>query len=630
MRGQVLRVWRTRSLPPGLPPHQSVQTAGRSGGDNRCRLDARPVPDSERVKKLERPTEPVAPADIKIVDTASECHVELRLENTVVISATTPYQLVRHLTAPITLADSIKTTAMVDSGAMGNFIHPRIIEEHNLVTRDRIPLTVNDVNGRLLSRVDRQVEIRMAVGNHSETLTFDVAPLGGHNIVLGLPWLQQHDPQVYWAHGKITFASDYCEKHCLAQPASTLLNQRPLLRPVPTVGDEPDPELNPMSAEEVGLFAIDIPDHLVPLKEVIPEEYWDFLDVFDGEKAVSTLPEIRGPHIDFAIDLDASKPLPKPSRPYHMNQEERTECRKVLDEMLGAQWIEPADFNCPMAAPMFFVWKKDGTRRPVIDYRKLNEITIKDSYPLPRIDEMMDRIRGSEIFTKFDLKSGYNQIRIRPGDEWKTTFMTPFGPFRLRVMTFGFTNAPPCFQRYMDKVFAPLLYKNLENYLDDALNHHRNKSEHVLGVRNTLQYLREAKLFCNPKKCEFHQPKIEFLGVDISRDGFEMDEKKTSVIAAWQRPTSVRGVREFIGFVNFYRRWIPAFSDITRLLHNLFQKDHKWQWTENEQTAFEILKWRVSQAPVLVHADPDRQFRMETDASNYAYGAVLSQKQADG
>jgi len=114
---------------------------------------------------------------------------------------------------------------MVDSGAMGNFIHPRFVEQHELVTKSRNPLTVNDVNGRLLSRVDRQVEIRMAVGNHSETLTFDVAPLGGHNIVLGLPWLQQHDPQVHWSSGKVTFASDYCEKHCLASPASTFFSQ---------------------------------------------------------------------------------------------------------------------------------------------------------------------------------------------------------------------------------------------------------------------------------------------------------------------------------------------------------------------------------------------------------------------
>jgi hypothetical protein len=231
---------------------------------------------------------------------------------------------------------------------------------------------------------------------------------------------------------------------------------------------------------------------------------------------------------------------------------------------------------------------------------------------------------------KFDLKSGYNQIRIQPGDEWKTTFMTPFGPFRLRVMTFGFTNAPPCFQCYMDKVFAPLLYKNLENYLDDTLNHHQNLTDHITGVRHTLQCLREAKLFCNPKKCEFHQSKIEFLGVDISRNGFEMDDKKTSVIADWQSLTSIQAVCQFIGFINFYQRWIPGFSEVARPLHDLFQKNQPWQWTENEQTAFEILKWCVSQAPVLVHADPDAQFCMETDASNYAYGTVLSQKQPDG
>ena len=219
---------------------------------------------------------------------------------------------------------------------------------------------------------------------------------------------------------------------------------------------------------------------------------------------------------------------------------------------------------------------------------------IKDSYPLPRIDKMMDRIRGSKVFTKLDLKSGYNQIRIRPGDEWKTTFMTPFGPFRLRVMTFGFANAPPCFQRYMTKVLGPVLYQNVEAYIDDILIHHATEAEHVTGVRSVLQLLRKAKLCCNLKKCLFHQRKLEYLGVDISEKGFEMDEKKISAIVEWQRPTSVRGVREFIGFVNFYRRWIPAFSDVARPLHDLFQKDHEWQWTENEQTAFEILKWRVT------------------------------------
>ena len=134
----------------------------------------------------------------------------------------------------------------------------------------------------------------MAVGNHSKTLTFNVALLGGHNIVLGLPWLQQHNPQLYWSSGKVMFSSDYCEKHCLAQPASTFLNQQPLLRPVPTDGETTSAELDPIPVEEVELFAIDIPKHLTHLKEIIPEEYWDYLDVFDGEKAATTLPEIQG------------------------------------------------------------------------------------------------------------------------------------------------------------------------------------------------------------------------------------------------------------------------------------------------------------------------------------------------
>jgi hypothetical protein len=372
----------------------------------------------------------------------------------------------------------------------------------------------------------------MEVGHHSKTLTFHVTLLGGHNIILGLLWLQQHDPQLQWSSGKVTFTSNYCEEHCLDQPTSTMLNQCPLLQP-PMV-EAPDSTPNPISTEEAELFAIEVPQHLVPLKEVIPEEYWDYLDIFDSKKAATTLPEVCGPNIDFAIELDPAKPLWKPSHPYHMNQEEQTECRKVLDEMLQAKWIEPADAHCPIAAPMFFIWKKDGTHQPVINYQKLNDITIKDSYPLPCINEMMDQIRGSELFTKFDLKSGYNQICIRPGDEWKTTFMTPFGPFRLCVMTFGFMNMPPCFQQYMDKVFAPLLYRNLENYLDNALNHHLNHTAHVQGVRDTLQCLWEAKLFCNLKKCKFHQPKIELLGMDISHNGFEMDNKKTSMIAAWQ------------------------------------------------------------------------------------------------
>ena len=204
--------------------------------------------------------------------------------------------------------------------------------------------------------------------------------------------------------------------------------------------------VEPLSEEEVDIFTVEILEHLELVAETIPDPYHVKINIFDGQKAVTVLPPLCGPDVDFAIELDKSKPLPKPSRPYQMNQEERAECHKLLDDRVNAGIMEPADPKCPIAALMFFVWKKDGTQQLVIDYQKLNKITIKDSYPLPCIDEMMDRLCGSEYFTKFDLKSGYNQIRIRPGDEWKTTFMTPFGPYRMKVMTFGFANAPPCFQ----------------------------------------------------------------------------------------------------------------------------------------------------------------------------------------
>jgi hypothetical protein len=259
------------------------------------------------------------PADSNVLNFATQCNLDLPSDN-IVVSAITLYQLVRHLTALIMLANNLKTTAMVDSGAMGNFIHPRFVREHNLVTKEQTPLTVNDVNSRLLSHVDQQVEVQMEVRHHSKTLTFNVTPLGGHNIVLRLPWLQQHNPHLQWSSGKVTFTSDYCEEHCLDQPASTILNQCLLIQTL--IAETPEIESNLISTEEAELFAIEVPKHLVPLKEVIPEEYWDYLNVFDSEKAATTLPEVHRPNIDFAIKLDPSKPLPKPSQPYHMNQEE--------------------------------------------------------------------------------------------------------------------------------------------------------------------------------------------------------------------------------------------------------------------------------------------------------------------
>jgi hypothetical protein len=237
--------------------------------------------------------------------------------------------------------------------------------------------------------------------------------------------------------------------------------------------------------------------------------------------------------------------------------------------MLAAGLIAPAPANTLVATPFFFVWKKDGTRCLVIDYQKLNDITVKDSYPLPRIDEMLECMHGAKVFSKFDLKMGYNQLRIKPEDVWKTAFMTPDGPYVMPVMTFGFANAPVYFQRWMFETLGSILHHQVENYIDDMGSHHLTMEEHVQVNRDILQRFRESGLFTNAKKCKFHQDTLQFLGVEVSQKGFEMEKMKVDMIEKWQAPKNVRGVREFVGFCNFYWRFIRSFSEIACPLHNL-------------------------------------------------------------
>ena len=201
----------------------------------------------------------------------------------------------------------------------------------------------------------------MMVGNHAETLTFDLAPLRKHNIVLGLLWLQWHNLMIHWMSRKVTFASDYCEEHCLAQPASTFLNQHPIVSQVTIENEVLELVVEPLSEQEIDLFVVEIPEHLESVTKHIPEPYHIKINVFDGQKVVNALPPLCGPDVDFMIELDEMKLLLKPSHPYHMNQEECAECWRLLNEGLESGLMEPADPKCPIAAPMFFIWKKDGT-----------------------------------------------------------------------------------------------------------------------------------------------------------------------------------------------------------------------------------------------------------------------------
>ena len=305
----MLWLWQDWTLLPQVPWWEDMSAC--SGNWTHC-LWVHPEP--HWAKKLACPTETVTPTDIKTWNVVSQA-CQIKLQNTVVVSAITPYQLARLLTALITLVDSIQTTAMVNSGAMGNFIHPQFVKEHKLVTKDHTPLIVNDVNSWLLSHVDQQVEVWMMVGNHAETLTFDITPLGKHNVVLRLLWLQQHNPTIHWTSGKVTFTSDYCKEHCLAQPASTFLKQCPIVSWVTIENEVLELAVEPLSEQEIDLFVVELLEHLESITEHIPELYHVKINVFNRQKAVNTLPPLCSPNVDFMIKLDKTKPLLKPSHP---------------------------------------------------------------------------------------------------------------------------------------------------------------------------------------------------------------------------------------------------------------------------------------------------------------------------
>jgi len=276
---------------------------------------------------------------------------------------------------------------------------------------------------------------------------------------------------------------------------------------------------------------------------------------------------------------------------------------------------------------MFFIKKKDGSLQLVQDYRALNAVTVKNRYPLPLISELVSQLRGAKYFTKLDVQWGFNNVHIKPRDEWKAAFRTNRGLFEPLVMFFGMTNSPATFQTMMNDIFRTLIAKGIVVvYLDDILIFTRIEEEHERAVQRVLEVLAEHKLFLRPEKCEFHRKEIEYLGLVISENKVAMDPVKVAGVCDWPIPENRTDVQAFIGFVNFYRRFIRDFSTIARPLFDLTRSNQAWNWDAKEQEAFEGLKMAVTTAPVLVLPQDSKPFCIEADSSDFASGAVLSQR----
>jgi transposase InsO family protein len=357
-------------------------------------------------------------------------------------------------------------------------------------------------------------------------------------------------------------------------------------------------------------------------KKLLPAEYHEWLDVCEKE-ASDMLPEHRS--YDHYIDLEGNDPkrLGYTSLRNHSAQELEA-IKTFITENLSKDFIRAS--TAPFAAPVLIVKKPHGGLRMCVDYRRLNEITRKDRYPLPLIEETLARFQGAKIFTKIDIRQAFDhRIRMHPDSEELTTFRTRYGTYCYRVLPFGLTNGPATFQRYINDVLMEYLDQFCSAYMDDILIYSQNLKEHKQHVKMILQKLREAGLQIDLKKCDFHVTETKFLGLIVTTEGIRMDPEKVRAIIEWEQPKSTHDVHSFLGFCNFYRRFIEGYADIAKPLNELLRKGVVFHWSDQCRRAFQALKEQVSADPLLRHFDRDKPAILETDSSDKAYGGVLSQ-----
>ena len=469
------------------------------------------------------------------------------------------------------------------------------------------------------------------------------------NAVLGHDWLARHNPLIDWVTSSISFRTP-----STALPHSTSNSAPPPATPIDQPAKEPPPSIALVSAaafllgckqegssspallrtSNVSEHANEAPPDTPtapfpdPLDGVpsdpeflarVPSAYHDFADVFSEAKS-NRMPPHRAS--DHHIDLEEGEQPPL-GRMYSLSIAEQEALKIFLDDHVKKGWIRPSASSA--GSPILFIRKKDGALRLCVDYRGLNRITKKDRYPLPLITDLLDRAGCAKIYTKIDLRIGYFNVWIAEGDEWKTTFRTRHGAFEFMVMPLGLCNTPSTFQWFMNEIFADMADVCVVVYLDDILVYSDNEADHEQHVREVLRRLRANSLFGKLYKCSFHQDTVEYLSFMLAPAGLAMDPAKVRTILDWPEPRKVKDIQSFLGFGNFYRRFIPNYSGMVAPLTRLTRKAITWNFDTACKTAFSALKEAFAAAPVLANFLPGAPLIVETDASDYAVTGVLSQ-----
>ena len=443
-------------------------------------------------------------------------------------------------------------------------------------------------------------------------------------IVLGMPWLHKHNPHVDFAKKTLQFRE---EINVSSTINVQMVSADDIMKDVVYVGAV---RLQTQEREE-----------LTQLKLQLPEPYQDFADVFSEAKA-SSLP----PHREFDLTIETEEGKDPPFGPlYPLSETELKVLRDYIDDNLARGWIRPSKSSA--GAPILFAKKKDGSLRLCVDFRGLNRITVRNKYPIPLIDELLIQLGGAKIYTQFDIREAYHKIRVADGYEWKTAFRTKYGLFEYLVVPFGLTNAPAIFQSYINYTLRDFLDIFAIAYLDDIVIYSQNEEEHIKHVRRVLERLREAKLYLKLSKCVFHAREINYLGFLISPDGISVDRSRVETILSWPEPKNIHDIQSFIGFANFYRRFIKNFAKISVPLTDMLKKPTGHQLrairrlarqngssgeflSPEAKKAFHDLLQAFAKAVTLHHFDPERPCRLETDSSGFAICGILTQLNQDG
>ncbi|XP_019230960.1 PREDICTED: uncharacterized protein LOC109211833 [Nicotiana attenuata] len=505
-----------------------------------------------------------------------------------------------------------KLTVLIDSGSTHSFIDATTVKESGFQAQPCPPVRVTVADGNYVMCIAICMKYQWKMQGRPFQENLFIIPLGGCNMVMGNDWMKKHNPTTFdhekmcvtiGKKGNKLVLQGITEEGKLTMITSGTMGK--MLRK----GQALLAHLFMMNAVNAG--------EQEAVGEAIEEVLQQYSDVFAEPK---TLPPVRS--LDHSIPLKPGA-IPISLRPYRYNYYQKEELERQVKEMLTNGIIQHS--QSPFSSPALLVKKKDGSWRFCVDYRGLNDITIKDKYPIPIVDDLLDELSGSMMFSKVDLRAGYHQIRMKVEDVYKTAFRTHMGHYEFRVMPFGLTNAPATFQALMNQVFQPFLRKFVLVFFDDILVYSLSEKEHVAHLSAVFDILRKHSLFAKRSKCSFGQSKVEYLGHIITVEGVSTDPSKIKAMTDWPTPNSVKALRGFLGLTGYYRKYVANYGTICRPLTELLRKD-AFKWDGEADLAFEKLKKPMFSTPVLALPDYSKDFIVETDASQMVIGAVLMQE----